>query len=120
VAILLVDDEEIIRNTVSRILQQHEFTVIVANDGAEALAVFQEKRAEIVLVLSDVSMPILNGIELALGLLRIDPFAKILLMTGFSVQRTVPSHLRERCGTVKKPFTSAALMECVWERLQRE
>ncbi len=78
--ILVVDDERLIADTISEILKRAGFHVVTAYDGWEALQSAGRFRPDY--LLSDVLMPQMNGIELALALQKMHPAAKILLFSG--------------------------------------
>lgn len=82
--ILVVDDERQIRNMTSEMLTRNGYRVILASDGAEAVLVFAERAAEIRLVVTDLHMPNLDGATLGRALRRINPTAKLLVMSGMS------------------------------------
>jgi CheY-like chemotaxis protein len=79
--ILLVDDERLVRETVRLLLGQFGFTVVEANNGAEALGLFA--RGCFDLVVTDYEMPFLKGNELAAKIRRLAPRQPILMITGF-------------------------------------
>ncbi len=82
--ILVVDDEHIVRETVRLMLEDLGYKVITANDGEESVKVYTDKGAKISLVLMDMVMPNLNGIEAFYKIIAINPNAKIILASGFS------------------------------------
>ncbi|KPQ12189.1 MAG: putative response regulator [Saliniramus fredricksonii] len=85
--ILLVDDEEPVRGFLSRGLQLDGHEVVTAEDGAEGLDALGEADTPFDLLLTDIRMPIMDGIALALAAKRDFPDLTILLMTGFADQR---------------------------------
>jgi two-component system cell cycle response regulator CpdR len=112
--ILIAEDEEGLRSLVARALMQDGHAVITANDGAEALDVLTRERGAFELLLTDIRMPIMDGIALALAAARDHPKLAILLMTGFADQR------ERACGldalihdVIPKPFTLAAIRSAV-------
>jgi CheY-like chemotaxis protein len=82
--ILLVDDEELIRSFASKLLENHGYTVLTAEDGLEALEVFRRERERISLVLLDLIMPRMGGKACFEELLRMDPGLKVLISSGYS------------------------------------
>jgi two-component system, cell cycle sensor histidine kinase and response regulator CckA len=108
--ILVVDDEPSLLQLVTMVLKQHGHTVLSASNGVEALMVYSSYQARVDLVLSDVMMPGMNGIELAERFRALNPEVRILLMTGF-----VPESLQVPKGVqvLKKPFLPKHLMEAV-------
>ena len=85
--ILLVDDEEPVRGFLKRGLELDGHAVAVAVDGSDALERLTETGGAVDLVLTDIRMPIMDGIALALAVKRDFPDLPILLMTGFADQR---------------------------------
>ncbi len=120
--ILVVDDERHIREMTSTMLTRHGYRVILAADGAEAAAVFAQRAAEIRLVITDLHMPNLDGAMLGRALRRINPDAKVLVVSGLS------SALGNRPAAYKpeefahaflhKPFKPEALLQKVQELLR--
>jgi CheY-like chemotaxis protein len=80
--ILLVDDERLVRETVRLMLAHFGYTVVEANNGAEALGLFRQSRFD--LVMTDYEMPFVKGNELASRIRSIMPAQRILMMTGFA------------------------------------
>jgi CheY-like chemotaxis protein len=110
--ILLAEDDDMVRLFVCSVLQRHGYRVLEANDGAAALALAMRVGVdEIDLVVTDVDMPVLTGIQLARCLKRWRPELKILYMTGDPAV-----HLDElgREGVViEKPFAYGTLVRGV-------
>jgi len=79
--ILLVDDERLVRETIRLLLGQIGFTVVEANNGAEALGLFARGRFDLVVL--DYEMPFLKGNELAAKIRRMAPRQRILMITAF-------------------------------------
>lgn len=87
--ILFVDDEEAIEKTGSEILESLGYEVVTAKDGAEALGIFISRPKAFDLIVTDLTMPQLTGIELATEILEINPAIPIVLCTGFSEKATL-------------------------------
>ncbi len=116
--ILLVEDDESVRAFVRAVLLADGHRVHVAEDGAEALDLMRGEAAEIELVLSDIQMPVMDGIALALNIARERPDVTILLMTGFAHQRERAHGLDQIVrDVVQKPFTLAEIRERVNQAL---
>ena len=105
--ILVVDDNLDIRGFAKRFLETAGYTVITAADGAEGLRFFEEHQSSIVLLLTDVVMPNINGLELADRVLRMDSKLPVLLMSGDSER----DYRDLEC--IAKPFRPAGLIETV-------
>jgi PAS domain S-box-containing protein len=80
--LLLVDDERSIRNMASAILQKHGYQVVVAADGFEAITIFAARRSEVDAVITDITMPLMDGITLIRTLRNINPSIIVLASTG--------------------------------------
>src|SRR3974390_1508542 len=91
--ILIAEDEDAIRSLVARALAQDGHTVVTAGDGAEALDLLQREGGAFELLLTDIRMPLMDGIALALATARDYPDVTILLMTGYADQRERASGL---------------------------
>lgn len=104
-SILLVDDEAIIRNATKRLLNQMGHDVILAQNGIEGLRVFETRRHEISLVLLDIIMPEMHGIDTWEHLVKIDPTVNVVLFSGYSKDERVEKLLESGAVQfVQKPF----------------
>ena len=111
--ILVVDDERSIRDMTMTMLTRHGYRVILAADGAEAVVVFSQRAAEIRLVITDLHMPHLDGVMLGRALRRINPAAKMLVMSGMSASLgSRPDYPPEEfaAGFLCKPFKPEVLL----------
>jgi two-component system cell cycle response regulator CpdR len=118
--ILLVDDEEPIRGFLKRGLDLDGHTVTTAVDGSDALDKLTETGGGFDLMLTDIRMPIMDGIALALAAKRDYPDLSILLMTGFADQRERAKGLEIIVEDVlTKPFSLAEMRTAVRGVLQR-
>ena len=104
--ILIAEDEEAVRALVARALTQDGHDVVTASDGSEALEAFARAKSRFDLLLTDIKMPLMDGIALALAVARDDPELPILLMTGYADQRERASGLDALIhDVIAKPFT---------------
>jgi CheY-like chemotaxis protein len=112
--ILVVDDEATVRTTARLALERHGYTVLLAENGREAVDIFNRRRCEIRLVLMDLTMPVMGGEEAIHHLKIADPSVLVILSSGFNeveaVQRFTGKHL---AGFLQKPYTATALAEKV-------
>jgi two-component system cell cycle response regulator CpdR len=112
--ILIADDEEPLRGFVARGLQLDGHTVHAAEDGAEALDMLLRPGALYDLLLTDIRMPMMDGIALALAAAQARPAMPIMLMTGYADQRERARNLDVLIREVlTKPFTLADLRSAV-------
>ena len=110
--ILSVDDDELVRRFVRRILVQQGFHVIEASDGAEALEVASAYTGSIDLLLTDVIMPRVNGLVLARQLLQERPGICVLYVSGY-VEQTILLAKHPESVVLQKPFTRDVLLAAV-------
>jgi PAS domain S-box-containing protein len=82
--VLVVDDEEAVREFLEEVIQRYGMSVVTAKDGREATERFREQAAEIAVVLLDVTMPEIGGVEAFLEIRRIQPEARVILSSGYS------------------------------------
>jgi two-component system cell cycle sensor histidine kinase/response regulator CckA len=116
--ILLVEDEPMVRQLATRVLQQLGYTVLEAADGAEALRVAQRDSGRIDLLVTDMVMPQMNGNALADRLRAVYPQLKVMLISGYSDIRPSQRRLAEQGDTLlQKPFTSDLLARTVHDLL---
>jgi CheY-like chemotaxis protein len=115
--ILLVDDEEGVRKLVSAILQSNGYSVIEAGNAAAALAAFEKNAHKVDLVLSDIVMPQMDGLELGERLARHRPDVKILYMSGYGDNPAGNSRPGAGRAFLHKPFTLDSLLFKVRETL---
>jgi CheY-like chemotaxis protein len=112
--ILIAEDEDPVRALVARALAQDGHEVVATADGAEALDVLQREAGRFDLVLTDIKMPVMDGIALALATARDFPALPILLMTGYADQRERASGLEALIrDVVAKPFTLTEIKAAV-------
>jgi two-component system cell cycle response regulator CpdR len=112
--ILIAEDEDAIRGLIARALLQDGHDVVTANDGGEALDVIEREHGAFDLLLTDIRMPVMDGIALALASARDHPDITILLMTGYADQRERASNLSALIhDVIAKPFTLATIRGAV-------
>ncbi|MHB8524088.1 MAG: hybrid sensor histidine kinase/response regulator [Limisphaerales bacterium] len=123
--ILIVDDEVTIREVTQKVLEKSGYRAVTAADGTEALARFVEHKHEIKLVLTDLMMPIMDGLTLIRTLRKLDPKLPIIPWSGIGSagsQRETQIELRE-LGVktpLSKPFTAEKLLNAIHEILTAE
>jgi CheY-like chemotaxis protein len=119
--ILLVDDEELIRNLGERILTKAGYTVLTARDGKEALAIYQQEQGRIALVILDLIMPGMGGKKCLEEILAIYPQAKVLLASGHSANGLAKDAVRAGAkGYVDKPYDVHQILQMVRDVLDRD
>jgi PAS domain S-box-containing protein len=109
--VLLVDDEEVVRDMVGEVLEHEGFSVIRAEDGAKGVALFRERRDRIDVVLLDLSMPGLSGEETFRRLREIDPAVRVVLSSGYDHdEATGRFGPNGPAGFIQKPYRPQELM----------
>jgi len=118
--ILVVDDEEPLRLLVARGLGLDGHSCLMASDGAEALDILEAEQGRFDLLLTDIRMPLMDGIALALAAKQQFPELTIMLMTGYAEQRERAKSLESIVAEVMaKPFTIAELRATVLKVIER-
>jgi PAS domain S-box-containing protein len=109
-AILVVDDEQIVRNMVEQALARAGYEVLLAGNGAEALSVFSRNASRISLVLLDLVMPVMSGEEVLPHLLTMKPGVPVVVSSGHR-EEECRARLKEPrlAGFLQKPYTAASL-----------
>ena len=116
--VLIAEDEEALRALCARSLVTDGHTVETAGDGSEALDVLARENGCFDLLLTDIRMPVMDGIALALAAARDFPDLTILLMTGYADQRERAHGLDAIIhDVISKPFSVATLRAAVTEAL---
>lgn len=112
--ILLVDDEESVRAFASRALHHAGHEVTEARNGAEALQKLAAEALPFELLLTDIAMPVMDGIALALKVTKDYPELPVLMMTGFAAEKARAHNLHFLVNDVlSKPFTLDQLIAAV-------
>jgi two-component system, cell cycle response regulator CpdR len=113
-SILIAEDEDPVRALVTRALRDAGHQPVAASDGAEVLDTLQRADVRFDLPLTDIKMPVMDGVALALAAARDRPGMPIVLMTGHADQRERAKGLEALVvDVIAKPFTLAELRLCV-------
>ncbi|HXF04945.1 MAG TPA: response regulator, partial [Blastocatellia bacterium] len=115
--ILLVEDEPMVMDVGQRMLETLGYRVLCARNGQEALELYASHRGDIRLVLLDVVMPHVSGHHALAELRKMDPQAKILLVTGYDPKQ-VAERLEGAVGVLQKPYSLRALACAVHRSLR--
>jgi two-component system, cell cycle sensor histidine kinase and response regulator CckA len=116
--ILVVDDEAGVREVARQALIEFGYQVITAGRGAEALRIFQERRGEIQLVLTDMMMPEMDGPTLVTALRALDPAVRIVGITGMNDPAGMSGlKMLALAATLANPFTIEKLLTAIHEAL---
>lgn len=116
--ILVVDDEPAVRSIIEKQLTDLGYSVVLAENGCEALEIYRKRGSEIDLVLLDIIMPVMAGEETFIKLKKLNHNAKVIIMSGYSEDGKAVGILRQGVnGFVQKPFKLQKLSEVVSEVL---
>ena len=109
---LLVDDEDSVRTYIGRVLRTEGRRVLEARDGEEALELARQFSSEITLIITDVSMPRLNGVALVNTVSEFSPATQIILMSGQG-EEFWPETPRRKWTVLMKPVSREALLQAI-------
>jgi signal transduction histidine kinase/CheY-like chemotaxis protein len=110
--VLLAEDEPDVRAVTTRILKREGYAVLLAEDGVDALAVAKAYDGHIELLVTDVVMPRMGGVKLAEELRAARPGTRVLFVTGYEREESVPEGTRGM-GLLRKPFTPNELRDAI-------
>jgi PAS domain S-box-containing protein len=116
--ILVIDDEQPVREAVTDILELDGLQVITAPGGAAGLALYQERQADVRLVLLDLSMPGMGGEETFRRLRAINPDVRVLLSSGYSQAEATRQFVGQGlAGFIQKPYDAGTLVRTIRQHL---
>jgi two-component system, cell cycle sensor histidine kinase and response regulator CckA len=117
--VLLVDDEPSVRRIGERALEAAGVRVLSAKDGLEAVQLYREHRQEIGLVVLDLTMPVMSGVETFHALVELNPAVRVLLSSGYHSDDAAQSFGDSApVGYIQKPYRVGALLDAVRRVLQ--
>jgi len=118
--ILVVDDEENIREIARASLEKFGYRVLTATDGVDATAVYAQNSTEISLVLTDIAMPYMDGTALIRAVRKIDPLAKIIAMSGLmNAEQTAELQSLKIDAFLSKPYSAESLLKALSKILDK-
>jgi CheY-like chemotaxis protein len=110
--VLLVEDEPRVRSQARRLLQRSGYAVTEASDGQEGLRLFEERRDAFAVVVTDVVMPIVGGVEMVTKMRELEPLFPVVFVSGYTAEdQDLP--LDGRTTYLTKPYTIAALCDAI-------
>lgn len=119
--VLVVDDEEPVLAIARTMLERKGYRALTARDGAEALALFEKQKDQIVLAIVDLTMPRMGGGELIHALHAIKPGLRVVLSSGYNEQEAIAqSHGEDMAGFIQKPYRAAQFYEVIQSALNGE
>ena len=116
--ILLAEDEEAVRELASEFLKASGYTVLVAKNGIDALAIAERHRGSIHVLVTDVVMPRMRGTELARRVKRRYPDLKIVYMSGYLEHDSQDNDFEAESEFLQKPFTRESLLRKIREAFE--
>jgi CheY-like chemotaxis protein len=115
-AVLIVDDEDTIREVAAIMLEDMGFETLSAPDGQEAVAIYRQHQSEISCVLLDMTMPKMDGAKCFSQLRKINPGVQVILSSGYTELDATPDFIgKGLAGFIQKPYTPEALQEKMQE-----
>src|SRR5687768_6035349 len=119
--VLLVEDEEMVRKIVRRLLEENGYKVLQAGGGEEAISLFRRHKEPIDLLITDVVMPKLSGKDVADQMKAVHPETKVLYMSGYTDEAIVHHGIVDsHIAFLQKPFSERALTRKIREVLDAE
>jgi two-component system cell cycle sensor histidine kinase/response regulator CckA len=117
--LLVIDDEELIRESIQDILEMTGIETLCAADGRAGLELFKAQRTDIDAILLDLAMPVMNGPETLREIRELDPNIRIILSSGYPERETL-SHISNDRSVIflQKPYSIDTLITKVNEALQ--
>lgn len=116
--VLVVDDEEAIREAVRDILELVDIHAILASNGLEAIDLFNQHRTQIKAILLDLRMPVMSGTETYEKLRELDPDVRIILSSGYDEKMsTIDIQGDDALVFLRKPYALDQLLTCVQDAL---
>jgi CheY-like chemotaxis protein len=111
--VLIVDDENVVRTVASHILDEIGMKVLSAENGKKAIDIYKKDPSRIDVILLDMTMPVMNGVETFKELKKINPDVKVILTSGYSADEVKLNfeNSNDLMGFLEKPFTAQALSE---------
>jgi CheY-like chemotaxis protein len=117
--VLFIDDEEIVRKTAKAMLERFGYAVVLAENGRYGVDVYQEMGQQISVVVLDLTMPVMGGVEALAQLRAINPDVKVILSSGYDeIEATQRFVGRKLAGFIQKPYRATELPEKIREVLK--
>lgn len=116
--ILLVDDEELILESGRETLESSHYRILTARSGTEAIDLVLRRQGQIDLVLLDMMMPGMDGLQTAVALRQMAPHLNVLASSGLRRPQPSPDSTYEFCGFLPKPYSSEQLLRAIREALE--
>jgi CheY-like chemotaxis protein len=116
--ILVVDDEEIVLAMAKTMLELVGHSILTARNGEEAVAIYREQGASVDLIILDLTMPVMDGVEAFKRIVDIDPKARVLLSSGYAAAEAMAQFKElNLLGFIQKPYGAKDLVKKVADAL---
>lgn len=110
--VLIVDDSLMIRKKMQLMIEKIGYSVIMASDGIEAIQAYKDKRPDAVTM--DLAMPLMNGLDALKYIMKIDPYAKVIMSTANNFSDLVLQCMKEGAsGYILKPIRIGILRDAI-------
>ncbi len=117
--ILIVDDEKDLAEMLAAILEIKGYQTKFVVDGYKAIE--ETRKTHYDLIIMDIKMPEINGVETFIKIKEIDPKVKVTMMTGFAVEELISEAIKQgACGCIHKPFKPEKVIEMIGSLLKLE
>ena len=117
--VIVLDDEDSVRRLVTAVLESAGYLVLPAADGALALDIARSHPEPIDLLITDMTMPEMDGREAADAVRELQPHCRVLFMSGYPLQVALPDGIQATDGFIQKPFVPRMLVQRVREILDK-
>ncbi|MGC8654280.1 MAG: hybrid sensor histidine kinase/response regulator [Candidatus Kryptoniota bacterium] len=118
--LLIVEDEEALQEFVKTVLEDNGYKVILAGNGKEAIETYRKNQEDIALILTDVGLPEMSGTELLLEIKRLNPFAKVIVASGYLEPEMKQGVLEAKADAfLQKPYLANELLMRIREVIDR-
>ena len=117
--ILVVEDEELLRDSITSLIESEGYRVLAAKDGVEAVRLYRRHRSEVAVVLADLGLPRMGGWEAFLEMRKINPAVRAIFTSG-SIDNPQRAEMR-RAGvalSIRKPFTATEMLGAIRKALR--
>ena len=119
--VLVVDDEQLVRELARDILKRYGYTVLMASGGEEAVELYRQHADKIAMVILDILMPDVDGVETFRRIREIDPAARVVISSGYDEDHAGEKVLQAGAAAFfQKPYRIAELLKVVREAIEQK
>jgi two-component system cell cycle sensor histidine kinase/response regulator CckA len=119
--ILIIEDEEVLRDLLKMMLEEDGIKVLAAGDGVEAVEIFEKHKDEIGLVLSDMGLPRMGGWDAFLKMKEISPHVKVILASGYFSPHVKSELLKSGARDfIQKPYNPPEILAMIHRMLDEQ